>query len=314
MRSNRAKASVPELPAEEDLLQQIMLTANVVWRNQLSRKRIDGWLNNFTGKVLDQAHERRLALWLLANFVYYDEQEVRNLCRVLYREVLRKHLLEKKTPTGQSVLVNTESILAGSRFAPLGRPGESGSLILYFFRQENYLPLISFSEGLGSLPDKVKTVLFVDDVTLTGTQALGYIGKQMAAIGVGKSALLLTLFSTSDAVNLLESQGVKVVSCVTLDDRSRCFSTDSSVFHHFPTQMEPCRLFVEHYGKSLEPDNPLGYSEGAYLFGFFYNTPDNTLPIFWSTTGGWQPVVKRYSKQYGAKILGSLPYELGQFI
>ena len=160
----------------------------------------------------------------------------------------------------------------------------------------------------------METVLFVDDVTLTGTQARDYIQKQMTALGAGKTPILLTLFSTNDALKLLEANGVKVVSCVTLDDRSRCFSQDSSVFHHFPGHLERCRLFAEHYGKRLEPDSPLGYMDGAYLFGFFYNTPDNTLPIFWSTAAHWQPIVRRYTKQYGATILGSMAYDLGQFI
>ena len=197
---------------------------------------------------------------------------------------------------------------------PLGKPGESSSLILYFFRTENGLPVNSFSEAIGELPDEIQTVLFVDDVTLTGTQALAYIKKQMKAIGAGKTPVLLTLFSTNDAVTLLENDGMKVVSCVNLDDRSRCFSPNSSVFHHFPKHMEPCLQFSEQYGKTLWPDHPLGYMKGGYLFGFFYNTPDNTLPIFWSTGAGWQPVMTRYSKQYGAKFRGPLAYDLGQFI
>ncbi len=222
MRSSKSKSSPAELPSEDELLQQIMLTANVVWLNQLSRRQIDEWLSNFTGTVYDPMYERRLALWLLANFVYYNEQEVRNLCRVLYREFLRKRFLDQGKPIGRTVTINTNSILADSRFVPLGKPGESSSLILYFFRH-NYLPVSKFSEAIGPLPERVETVLFVDDVTLTGTQARDYIQKQMTALGAGKTPILLTLFSTNDALKLLEANGVKVVSCVTLDDRCRAF-------------------------------------------------------------------------------------------
>ena len=42
----------------------------------------------------------------------------------------------------------------------------------------------------------------------------------------------------------------------------------------------------------------LGYNNDAYAFGFFYNTPDNTLPIFWSDHGDWKPIMKRYDKKY----------------
>ena len=116
MKPRRAKGSLVALPSEEELFQQIMLTANVVWRKQLARKTIDRWLSNFTGGVHSREYERRRALWLLANFVYYNEQEVRNLCGLLFRQFLRQHLLDKNTPAGQNVSINVGSILAGSRF------------------------------------------------------------------------------------------------------------------------------------------------------------------------------------------------------
>ena len=28
--------------------------------------------------------------------------------------------------------------------------------------------------------------------------------------------------------------------------------------------------------------NPLGYQDSELAFGFYYNIPDNTLPIFWA--------------------------------
>ena len=44
---------------------------------------------------------------------------------------------------------------------------------------------------------------------------------------------------------------------------------------------------------------PLGFNDGAYLIGFEYNTPDNTLPIFWGTSNNWKPIFTRYEKIYG---------------
>jgi len=54
----------------------------------------------------------------------------------------------------------------------------------------------------------------------------------------------------------------------------------------------------------------LGHSNGQYAFGFYYNTPNNTLPLFWSDQNGWIPIMKRYDKVYGKG--GS--FELGRFI
>ena len=55
--------------------------------------------------------------------------------------------------------------------------------------------------------------------------------------------------------------------------------------------------------EKIDSENPLGYKNGEYAFGFFYNTPDNTLPIFWGTNNGWCPIFKRYDKNYKRKNL-----------
>jgi hypothetical protein len=78
------------------------------------------------------------------------------------------------------------------------------------------------------------------------------------------------------------------------------------VFVNHPEHRENCKTLAEAYGTELEPSHPLGYGDGQYAFGFYYNTPDNTLPIFWSETAGWFPVMKRYEKIYGKGGLNEL--------
>ena len=58
-----------KIPTEEELLRQIMLTVENVWGNRLSSEDIGKWLSNFDGSVFPLYYERRLALYLLANFV-----------------------------------------------------------------------------------------------------------------------------------------------------------------------------------------------------------------------------------------------------
>jgi hypothetical protein len=41
-----------------------------------------------------------------------------------------------------------------------------------------------------------------------------------------------------------------------------------------------------------------GYADGQLSLGFFYNIPNNTLPIFWAESNDWKPIFKRYSKVY----------------
>lgn len=79
---------INELPTESEMFSQIMVTVEASWQNRLSHTQIEQWLSNFKGEVFDVAYERQLALWLLCNFVYYNDREVRHLCRTAFREFL----------------------------------------------------------------------------------------------------------------------------------------------------------------------------------------------------------------------------------
>ena len=42
-------------------------------------------------------------------------------------------------------------------------------------------------------------------------------------------------------------------------------------------------------------------ANGQYCFGFSYNIPNNSLPIFWSSSNGWKPIFYRKEKYQNAK-------------
>ena len=65
------KPNINDLPDEEILFNQIKKTLKIAWRINISKERINEWLNNFNGDVYDIDYERRIALLLLTNFVYY---------------------------------------------------------------------------------------------------------------------------------------------------------------------------------------------------------------------------------------------------
>ena len=295
------RSGVNDLPSEIELYNQIMLKNELVWGDIIDKKDVEYWLSNFKGEVFDINYERKLALLLLANFVFYNENEVRHLCKNLYREFLHLMIEEQKSKS-KDLLKIIESIHSKSCFQNLGLPGESGGYLLYYFRQENKLPLLCMQES-----SSTENIIFVDDVTISGKQAMQYIERDGRKDE--KRELLLTLISTYEAINLLKSHNIHVISSIVLDDRSKCFSMSSGIFHYFQEHQNKCKIFAKHYGKKLFSKHPLGYKSGEYAFGFYYNTPVNALPIFWSKANGWIPILKRYSK----KIRG-IPNEFGTFI
>ena len=307
---HRLDPSTDDLPTESDMFRQIRVTAETAWQNRLSRAQVEQWLANFTGDVFSAAYERQLALWLLCNFVFYNQSEVRHLCRTAFRQFLHLALTCLPSAEDRDWDEAVNGLLDNVRFYHLGRPGESGAFILYYFRQENNLGVRSFLTQPDRLPKNVDTIAFVDDVVLSGGQATRYLDRATAGYDADKRKILLTFLSTEEAEDILQKADITVISCIKLSDRSRCFSADSTMFVNHPTHRERCRTFAEAYGAKIDPENPLGFDGGQYAFGFYYNTPNNTLPIFWSETGGWTPIMKRYDKIYGK----GGPNELGRFI
>lgn len=309
--SNGKTIKLP-LPSKSELIRQIRLTSEIVWKKQLDNSDINDWLSNFTGQVFQKEYEDLLALWLLANFVFYNEEEVKHLCKILYKDFIHRLILEEDI--NNEIQENYKNILTRSRFYSLGQPGESSGYILYHFRQESDIPLKKFITSLDTLDKAVDIIVFVDDVALsTGekSQAAKYIKK----IKNGnqklndKRIILLTFIATDEAISFLNTEGIEVVNCITLDNRHKCFSEDSMVFSHFSEHLDNAKKFAEFYGDIVKPNNPLGHNDGQFLFGFYYNTPDNTLPIFWAEENGWIPIRKRYHKNYHNKLIN-----LGKYI
>lgn len=290
-------AIIDQFPLEEDLIKQIMHISATVWKHELTGSDIDNWLSNFTGKVFSVQEEKIIALWLLTHFVYYNQDEVRHLCKVVYKDFIHYQLEQNAIPVAD-VKAYISSIIKDYKFHYLGKGSESGSFVLYYFRQENDLALLNFPKFVNTEEELQSNIVFIDDVTLTGDEtSQAYIFFNKLKIQ-GNKKILLTFIASDKAIEYLSKIGVTVISAIVLESRNKCFDASSEIFQHHSALLESCKKMVTHYGQILKPTWPLGYKDGQYTFGFFYNTPDNTLPIFWSEHNNWVSIVKRYDKKY----------------
>lgn len=288
-----------------DLDRLIMIvnnTSEVAWNKVISISDINDWLKNFTGRYFSNVEcEKRLALWLLLHFTFYTEDDIRNLCKNLFNLIMHNMLIKYDGKKNVNEVLN--EILYDSVFVGLGNPSESGQHLLYQFRQANKLPKKCFDFDFNS---RYKNIILLDDMTVSGSQALGYI-KNLKCIA--DNIYVGFLISTEDAIKEIEKQfsDIKVFSTILLDSRDKAFSDDSFVFSDASMKcikeyaMEFCREYgkiaVEKYDDMK--DCELGFNNGQYLFGLVYNTPDNTLPIFWGESDRWIPLFTRFHKIYG---------------
>lgn len=300
-----------------ELRNHIIQTSIVAWKNYITESSLDRWLKNFDGAALGNAVvEQTIAAWLLLNFTYYTDTEVRELCKIIYRKFIHRKLQEEYYQrSSEDVQTKIQRILTRTIFLPLGNPSESGALILYNFRTANALPKRVFNQPIDwstKLSDgNIDDIVLIDDVTLSGSQAIDYVGR----LPVNNiQTTLMTFFATPIAINNLKKAASQIVPLYVslLDSRTNLFSDRSSVFsnpdclqlkdlafklcNYYGTEIVSHELSAaEAYMKS----HPLGFADGQHLFGFYYNTPDNTLPLFWCKSPNWSPAFVRYGKVYG---------------
>lgn len=303
----------------ETIKDHILDTSNVAWDRHITPSSLDRWLKNFTGAALnDKVAEQTIAAWLLMNFTFYTSSEIQELCKVIYRKYIHKKLSEPYyLELEESTEHKIERILRRTLFFPLGNPSESGAFILYSFRTANSLPksLFAYSIDLSEIISNktLDDIVLIDDVTLSGSQATTYL-RSLPLESVNST--LMTLFATPSAIDNLKKQAPYITPLYAslLDSRTNLFSDDSFVFSNADCKplKELAYQLCYHYGNEIVlnylPSTeeymkkyPLGYADGQQMFGFFYNTPNNTLPIFWCDSPNWCPVFKRYNKVYNTK-------------
>ena len=282
-------------PCQEKLLSTITLTNEVVWKNRVNQSNVDEWLSNFQGEVFCLEYEKSLALWLLSNFVFYNDYEVNHLCKAVYAKYLHKRLISS---LHRSIDEGLNKIHSRTIFTALGEQGESGSMILYLFRTANN---IGIRDTRPHSRVDYDSIVFIDDVTLSiknNSQAWRYLSCQKQTFK-NKNIHIITLIASVEAIEFLESKNISVTNAITLNENSKTFEKESYVFQLVDEKHRiNAKKFAKHYGKKCCPSDPLGYSDSQYLFGFYFNVPDNTLPIIWSNQNGWKPIFPRAHKNY----------------
>lgn len=243
---------------------------------------LETWLAQF-----DSDDDRRLALRLLEQVRFFPLDEVRRGLRALH---------------GRLAELGVD--LSRVRYTSFAE-GKSGGLIQYFYRTSNYLhhALGVDWTAIGNPPETPKggppeTLVIVDDTIGTGREAAWYFEDRRADLARWKRRFFFTMVGFREGLETLAQRTPEVeVHChetheKLFDERYTAFSS---------AEKHEIRGFLTRYGERVYPQSrygdiasPFGYRDGQALLAYFYNTPSNTLPIFWSVEDGWQPILQRF--------------------
>lgn len=313
---------------EDKLQRRIKELSELLWEQRCTKPDIDAWLNNFNGRHCgDIATEHRHALHLLSSITYFGLRELRVLLRSMFRDLFRYPIVQKLrsdlggTNDGDLIAQHFKLELNATRFIGMGSPAESGTHLLYYFRQENRLNrslfihqheiLTSAATDLDAdfVDPLLKRIVFVDDLCGSGEQAVRYsrtllrdIKTVAARRGRNIEFQYLVLFGTSHGLARAKHHSdFDIVDSVNeLDETDKTFGPESRVFRKPPDTIDKSisHTLASKYGEELWADHPLGFDDGQLLLAFHHNIPDNSLPIFWwdEGTAPWYPAFPRYPK------------------
>lgn len=316
-------------PLRDELLAKAMNLNELIWEHRLTQPDIDDWQANFQGQVMSADEEQLHALYLLTHLTYFGLREVRELLKCMFRDYVRAPILRelKRSNANLSTKSGFESLLAAeiehTRFIGMGNPAESGTHLLYYFRQEAGLAKDLFVhphqlfDGNASDPSTrlvdsaLRRIVFIDDVCGSGSQSIEYsrtLLPQIRAVASrsGQSveiSYLVLLGSRSGIERARTHSGFDTVECVgEMDETFATYSDESRVFASAPPGIAKADSLsiAQHYGRALVPSSPLGFGNGQLLLAFHHNVPDNTLPIVWAEGGAfrWTALMKRLAKIY----------------
>jgi hypothetical protein len=310
-------------PLENELYDKIELLNRKVWENRLGRSAITSWLDNFNGRCQTKDVEKLHMLFLLSNFLYFGDAQMRELLKAAFRDLYKYPIVERLRRENQDtrnlgfIQKRFDEHLQATRFLGIGNPSESGCHMLYYFRQMNSLPKDLFINAYQMFKrdkrtkkrrlayGRVKKFVFLDDFCGSGSQVIEYAKAMVQEAKELNPQLEIeyhVLFGCRKGVNRVKfSRVFDRVSClVELDETFTCFGRSSRFFHAAPLEIKKqiAKDICLEYGSHLWPNFPLGFGNCQLLIGFHHNTPDNTLPIFWwdESAPPWQPIFKRYPK------------------
>ena len=237
---------------ERELWSKIKALNDHLWENHATKPAVDSWLDNFKGRIGRVGKERFHALFLLSNFMYFGMRQIRELLRSMYRDRFRCAVVtDLSRRHAQASAMQLEKSfnheLRLTRFLGMGNPSESGSFLLYFFRQENSLRKSLFihthqlftrrrsRRTMRLREQKVRRFVFLDDFCGSGLQGLAYsreLVEEIKRLNRNAWTAYYVLFGTKAGLDVIRRKTrFDAVECVyELDESYKCFARQSRYF------------------------------------------------------------------------------------
>ncbi len=248
------------------------------------KEKIVKWLDYF------QLDEYNYALKLLDKLKVVNDEELKEICKKLYKKILEKF--------------NLQDLI----FISIGGEAESNHYISYHFKLYND---ISEEQFINKWEPKFKElngkiIIYLDDISSTGKQLCNNwtnLSKRLKNEFISSNTFIFApLFLTEKAKQKIEEETKFQVIFLDenlLMEKNNVLSEEAKIFKG--KELRKATEIFTKYGRKLYPKGPLGYGNSALLIVFPYNTPNNTLPVIWGESFDinfkWAPLFPRYESK-----------------
>ena len=244
-------------------------------------KKIDLWLAQF------EKTEQETMLLLLKNFTFYSEKRVRLSVTNMFKNFSENY---PNWESEKTVFAHVQKDF-GVGFSQLFADAFWLSNNLYSHMEQNVCGLIENSQ----IPE---TLCVVDDYCGSGGTFKKFLNKLIginSEIKQSKIVLLVLHITEIGKVSLLtyaKSQNIDL-DIIDFENSKQVFENElifskRIAMYEKEKYQEVCQRF------NLKFD--LGYKEIQSLVSFYYNTPNNTLGVFWEELDGFVNLFKRHKK------------------
>lgn len=314
-----------ELSLEEKLRKKIYTYIETLWKDAVDGQKLNDWENNFKSLETELGKREILnMLYLLSKFTYLGKKEIRILLKSLFRDLFKYPLVEKirlaNDNTKDLQIIESEFLkeLKLTNFVSVGSGSESGGHLLMPFRQA-HTSIIKSSQcktqdGIFMIKEQfdyryiiisdetVKRYIFIDDFIGSGQQVIQKLEEPISLLREKIPDLEISYYSliaTEEGLKKIREKKIfdNVESVFQLDSSFKTFEQDSRYFKELIDDIDLlfAKETTEKYSKDLF-HHVLGFDNCQLMLGFEHNTPDNSLPLFWSEENKWNPIFKRYTK------------------
>ena len=241
--------------------------------------KIDDWLLQF------KEEDKGMMLELLSKFSYYREALFTKQVKCVYGKFLNAY------PDWKN-----DSLIFKMRKEG-GRAGHSEIYYQEFWRINVVMEyvcddLVRYVKD----NDRLKNIVLIDDFAGTGNSIISYLKKAVYEVNnVARKKIIILLLHVTESAKLALSNfaldnklDIEVISARETDKTFK-----DGVFYFG----ENCDLKLANYNticEQLKINNALGYGDTQSLVSMSYNTPNNTLGVFWKEIDQYIPLMNRY--------------------